>query len=82
MNYPHPNVMEALGAVIEAEAFALCEESGRVVLILPGSKGFEVTGEEVDELLARRWIEEADDTIRVTEAGVYWNRRYRNQPRK
>jgi len=55
----------------------VAEPDGTMVVVLPRQVAWEV-GDEVDELLARGWVEHAD-VIGLTDAGRYWSGRLKKK---
>lgn len=81
MNYPPDSIMDQLHAMTQAAE--LSTESGVLEALIrdrsrPGGwRRVEVTGEAVDELVARGWLVlVGEDEIECTPAGAYWVRRW------
>ena len=75
--YPADDVMHALCVLCRASQFRMYAD-GMAAVVPEGL--VEVTGDQLDELLAREWVELAEgaaDELRVTDAGRYWAGRWR-----
>lgn len=93
MQYPPDEVMEAFHAM--SQAVGIDHETGPLLAYIPdraapdGCRTHEITGEAIDELVARGWVElVGDDEIEATDRGVYWLKRWcalkdrANKPRR
>jgi allophanate hydrolase subunit 2 len=66
--------------------FLLHRDSGRMGVECDDGRVVEVTGEQLDDVMARGWIEVNDDVkvITFTDKGVYWLTRWwdKSRPKK
>jgi hypothetical protein len=75
---------KTLAALAHADEFVACEETGEMWAIIGDYKV--PVGDELDELLARGYVEERDgDRLVLTESGLYqaakWLRKHDANPR-
>lgn len=71
------HAMITLAALAEATAFEIWDDD-RMLVVTPRGN-WEPTGEDIDLLLERGWIDGEGDRVFVTERGRYWLDRWQKK---
>ncbi len=74
MNYPDNQTMLTLMAIDQIEGFILWPD-GRMSIRFCGMETI-VTGDQIDELESRGWIDLGEDRVSITRDGKYWAERW------
>lgn len=81
MNFPADEIMHQLKHIATCLEWRLFAEHNTTAVRIDDWRWVEISGETIDELLAREWLWIDGDEFEVTEKGLYWLARWMRKTR-